>query len=316
MTRETLCTLMLVTGVVVDSCTPVNRLRARDFPPPLRAPSWREKGRLAVKWDGKESTTASVWVDFDGDRQWSPDELVADGMLISPGIEVIELDVPPGVIATTRPRLRIERGSSEGQTVPRAERRSCQREPGVYCEWSSGFHLPGILGSIEALAVYDDGHGEALYIAGEFTEAGAVTVNQVVRWDGTQWSPLTGPSGTGVTGTVYASAVYDDGSGEALYAGGWFESAGGVAANRIAKWDGAEWSALAGPSGVGVTGVVYSLAVYDDGSGEALYAGGMFASAGGVWANSIARWDGNRVVCSRWSLGYWRGHLGLCIGGV
>ena len=40
---------------------------------------------------------------------------------------------------------------------------------------------------------------------------------------------------------VYALAV--DASGN-LYAGGDFTTAGGVSANRIAKWDGSSWSAL------------------------------------------------------------------------
>jgi hypothetical protein len=83
-------------------------------------------------------------------------------------------------------------------------------------------------------------------------------------------------------------AVHDDGGGPALYAGGWFTSAGGVAANRTAKWDGSSWSAL----GSGMNDVVHSLAAHDDGGGPALYAGGWFTSAGGVAANRIAKWDG------------------------
>jgi hypothetical protein len=37
---------------------------------------------------------------------------------------------------------------------------------------------------------------------------------------------------------------------------------------------------------------VRALATFDDGAGPALYAGGTFATAGGVPANNIARWDG------------------------
>src|SRR5262249_36630818 len=92
-----------------------------------------------------------------------------------------------------------------------------------------------------------------------------------------------------------ALAVFDDGAGAALYAGGTFTSAGGVPANRIAKWDGTSWSAV----GSGVVGAIFSLqpsvnalATFDDGSGPALYAGGTFTSAGGVTADCIARWNG------------------------
>ncbi len=147
----------------------------------------------------------------------------------------------------------------------------------------------------KALAVYDDGNGEALYAGGDFTTAGGITVNHIAKWDGTQWSALSGPAGTGMdspNSTVEALAVYDDGSGEALYAGGSFSTASGISVNGIAKWDGAQWSAMPGPLGTGVLGSVFTLAVYDDGSGEALYVGGYFTTAGGRTVNNIAKWDG------------------------
>jgi len=90
---------------------------------------------------------------------------------------------------------------------------------------------------------------------------------------------------------VYALAV----SGTNLYAGGSFTTAGEVAANCIAQWNGSNWSAL----GSGIDGntaygpvIVYALAV----SGTNLYAGGNFTTAGGLPANGIAQWNG-----SRWS---------------
>ncbi len=166
--------------------------------------------------------------------------------------------------------------------------------------WSA-LSSPGGIGvnlPVLALAVYDDGGGagEALYAGGAFTFAGGTLVSRIARWNGSGWSALTGPSGTGTSNWVTSLAVFDDGSGggASLYAGGLFTSAGGVAVDRIAKWDGSEWSALSGPLGTGVTGSVNALAVYDDGSGggDALYAGGTLATAGGVSANRIARWNG------------------------
>ncbi|MBT7298118.1 MAG: tandem-95 repeat protein, partial [Victivallales bacterium] len=70
-----------------------------------------------------------------------------------------------------------------------------------------------------------------------------------------------------------------------LYVGGSFTTAGGGAANRIARWDGSNWHAL----GLGVGNEVRALAW--DGTGT-LYVGGSFNSAGGVAANHVAKWDG------------------------
>ena len=149
----------------------------------------------------------------------------------------------------------------------------------------------GVNGSVYSLTIFDDGTGPALYAGGDFKFAGGGAANRIARWNGSNWSAL----GTGMIDTndaVRALTVYDDGSGPALYAGGEFTAAGGVAANRIARWDGSSWSALGGGMS-GSSDFVYSLAVFDDGGGPGLYAGGFFASAGGVAANLIARWDGS-----------------------
>jgi hypothetical protein len=91
---------------------------------------------------------------------------------------------------------------------------------------------------------------------------------------------------------VYSLAVFDDasGGGKALYAGGLFTLAGGSAANRIARWDGASWS----PLGSGMSGSVDAMAVLGDGSGPgtALYAGGGFTSALDSSDSYVARWQG------------------------
>ncbi len=134
------------------------------------------------------------------------------------------------------------------------------------------------------LAVFDDGSGDALYAGGDFYRAGNVSVSDIAKWDGTEWSAV----GAGVQGTVKSLAVYDDGGGEALYAGGAFMSASGLSAHRVAKWDGLEWSAL----GSGLNAFVNTLLVHDDGAGEALYVAGNFTTAGGVTASRIAKWDG------------------------
>ena len=160
--------------------------------------------------------------------------------------------------------------------------------------WSSvGGGVSGPSGNpnhVGALCVHDDGSGPALYVGGDFERAGSVLAANVARWDGTSFSPL----GAGTDGKLWALATFDDGSGTGLYAAGSFTTAGGQVVHGIARWDGAGWSGLgAGVASSGPwTPYVRSLAVFDDGSGPALYVAGFFDSAGGVPARGIARWDG------------------------
>ncbi len=91
------------------------------------------------------------------------------------------------------------------------------------------------------------------------------------------WRPLI----SGMDDDVRALMVYD---GE-LIAGGYFETAGGVSADFIARWDGGSWQPLSS----GMDHYVRALMVYD---GE-LIAAGEFRNAGGISADRVARWDGS-----------------------
>jgi hypothetical protein len=139
-------------------------------------------------------------------------------------------------------------------------------------------------GTVRALA----SRGDELFAGGDFVLAGGERVSGSARWDGRRWRAL----GSGVDGTVQAIAV----GGSDVYFGGEFTTAGGHAANGIARWDGRVWS----PLGSGLSGsrdavrptTVYAIAVRD----REVYVGGRFATAGGVPANGIARWDGTRFT--------------------
>jgi trimeric autotransporter adhesin len=124
-----------------------------------------------------------------------------------------------------------------------------------------------------------------LVLAGAFTSpAGSAPLRDVVRWNGSTYQPIGGGMTTtapGISGEVNALSVYN---GE-LIAAGTFTVAGGVAANRIARWTGSAWA----PLGLGMNDDVDELAVYN---GE-LIAAGRFTLAGGVTVNCIARWNGS-----------------------
>jgi len=159
---------------------------------------------------------------------------------------------------------------------------------GGFCTGAGGWDgagwspLGGCLGGVgNALAVFDDGSGEALYYGGSFFQADGQPVQNVAAWDGATWSPL----GSGVNGEVFALAVFDDGSGPALYAGGAFSEAGGDPAGHLARWDGSSWTAV----GDGADGPVTALATFGERTGEPVLAvAGEFTTIGGLSANRIA----------------------------
>src|SRR6185369_9025535 len=78
----------------------------------------------------------------------------------------------------------------------------------------------GFDGYVVALTVKDS----ALYAAGTFTTADYAPAMRIAKWNGSAWSAL----GSGLSHDATALAVY----GTDLVVGGYFNSAGGVAANR------------------------------------------------------------------------------------
>ncbi len=107
-----------------------------------------------------------------------------------------------------------------------------------------------------------------------------------------EWVPGAGIPDLPPDSRVWALAVFDEGLGPMLFAGGSLYPAGAF----IARWDGHRWT----PLGTGIDrdriGAVLTMKVFDDGSGPALVVGGIFSDAGGLPASNIAKWDG-----SRWS---------------
>jgi hypothetical protein len=138
--------------------------------------------------------------------------------------------------------------------------------------------------SFSDMIVFDDGSGPALYGGGgRVTLNGVPTESRVAKFDGSVWSAVD----TGMQGQIGRFAIFDDGSGDALYAVGSF-SIGGVP-GQVARLDGSSWTVIG--DGLGDF-LLRALAVFDDGSGPALYAGGVRYSAG----LSVLRWDGSEWV--------------------
>ncbi len=151
------------------------------------------------------------------------------------------------------------------------------------------FGTPGV----HMFEIFDDGTGPSLFIGGAFTTTLQPNqpIRSIARWQNKTFVPVGG--GTGTTGgrEVFSLKTHDDGSGEALFAGGYLTSMGGQVVSGIARWNGASWASV----GSGISGGTYvnALESHDDGSGLALYAAGRFTGVGGVPAMNIGRWQNN-----------------------
>lgn len=154
----------------------------------------------------------------------------------------------------------------------------------------------GVGGPVQAITSWDpDGEGPTpplLVVGGSFSQAGETAAANIAAWDGSEWFPLA----DGLSGTVYALTTWDaDGDGPQparLVAAGSFAESGSLTVNRIAVWDGTEWS----PLGSGMaSGDVRAVVEWDpDGTGllpRRLVAGGSFANAGGGVVSNVAMWD-------------------------
>jgi hypothetical protein len=149
----------------------------------------------------------------------------------------------------------------------------------------------GVAGTVFGMHVADLGDGPALYVAGNFSEAGGVPANRVAKWDGIAWSAL----GDGVNNYSRAMMSFDDGSGMALYIGGAFSFGGNPPSEYIMRWNGTAW----GTVGDGVDDQVFSLTVADLGHGPVLVAGGGWLVPG----SPVAQWDGLTWSHVGWGFG-------------
>ena len=148
-----------------------------------------------------------------------------------------------------------------------------------------------------ALCAYDAdgaGPGTPLLVAGG--SFAALGTDWIAGWNGTNWVTFgigiqTFSNGMFFSGSVQTVGAFDLGSGPVLVAGGLFTHAGGLPMTSLAQWNGTAWSSLGNFDGTPIVPSVLALAMFDDGTGPKLHAGGYFASAGGVPASNFARLD-------------------------
>ncbi|HYF65274.1 MAG TPA: cadherin-like domain-containing protein [Herpetosiphonaceae bacterium] len=147
--------------------------------------------------------------------------------------------------------------------------------------WSNGAWSS--IATAEAYAL-EVGPDNALYAGGRFTSIGGVQASLIARWSNGAWAALGGGiTAQGSDGAVYGLDFAPDG---ALYVGGRFSQAGGVAVSNIARYDG-QWSALGGALTTFTgEGIVRDL----EATAQGVYAGGHIVFADGRYSESVAIW--------------------------
>ncbi|MFO0875031.1 MAG: hypothetical protein U0575_13805 [Phycisphaerales bacterium] len=127
----------------------------------------------------------------------------------------------------------------------------------------------------------------AVLVGGGFSHAGSITAHGAALWDGAAWSSWDQGAPTGIVGF----AELDDGSGPALFAVGGRGGLPGPAEPGVFRREGDAWLPIGGVLS-GDAPIMYDLAMYDDGTGPALYAVGSFDAIDGVPMHGVVRWNG------------------------
>ncbi|MFM9994838.1 MAG: hypothetical protein ACKVU4_03450 [Phycisphaerales bacterium] len=205
------------------------------------------------------------------------------------------------------PNFAIGGSFTQAGSVP--TNRVALRTAGGWSALGQGFQFQNWSGGgnsyVAALGEVDLGQGPVLFAGGSIASWGPRNpISGLAAWTGTAWETVGGGvwcDSTDCQGTVFALAAFDDGTGPALFIGGYFARLSKMGplpsspAGGVARWNGAAWSNLAGGiSGAfgGESGQVTALVAADVDAGASLYAGGGFDRMGGVMTFNVARWNG------------------------
>ncbi len=117
---------------------------------------------------------------------------------------------------------------------------------GLDYHWGGGCQDHG-----DALAVFDDGAGPALFVGGEFEGAAEIRSRGIVKWDGSAWSGVGGGFKDTDCGGVWDLKEGTWGGRNVLFAGG--QSLLRDGSNDyfgVSVWDGLDWTAIGNSGGI------------------------------------------------------------------
>jgi hypothetical protein len=121
----------------------------------------------------------------------------------------------------------------------------------------------------------------SIVVGGTFETIGGSPIAALAVWNGSAWSPLGGGLATAGGNAPTVAALHIAANGD-LYVAGQFDSAGGVAVNSLARWNGSQWSAVA--TGLGPA----SLTAVTTGPAGEVYIAGQFLVGGGIQSGQVA----------------------------
>ncbi len=224
---------------------------------------------------------------------------------------------PPTALISSRTNARIRAmlGTDEAIYIGGDFTRAHPQSANYVANWNGAswgaMGIDGVDRPVLALAAADD----AVYVGGVFAQAGGQPASRIARYDG-RWSALgSGAEDRDGARQTYVSAIATF-AGE-IYAGGDFQTMGGVRTNSIARWNGAAWRNVGGNQrGVGLSKPCFLdgcfVSQYAGVRDLQEYAGSLYVSGEFARVNSappaepvnpsltntdgIARWDGQELL--------------------
>ncbi|MGD9693183.1 MAG: dockerin type I domain-containing protein [Phycisphaerales bacterium] len=142
--------------------------------------------------------------------------------------------------------------------------------------------FPGHPSAVYALHATDLGDGEALYVGGTFWEINGLGARNLARYRGGQFELVDAALLQNRDVHMLASVVGAQGPELFVYSSSPPPSLGGY---RFHRWVGGQWSTLPLLTSFDPVAIVG----HDDGTGAAMYAGGMFETGGSVTARNVVR---------------------------
>ncbi len=131
------------------------------------------------------------------------------------------------------------------------------------------------------------GNQQNLFALMHFTGAEGLSSTRIMRWDGVAWSRL----GIEDFRADAAGYLFLDSSSN-LYYSDTFSGIGTTVAPGLIRWNGSQWEPLFQGDYRGISGPVPVVRTLHHQAGK-IFMGGVFYSAGGVFSQGIAQWDGH-----------------------